>query len=110
MVTNPVTVEITDASVVAQGVTDFKILVGTTTGGPYTTSSATVNVSAMTLGANGMYSCPFSALAFSPALNPFTAYFSVVEAQNAQGVSGNSPEASFQTATAPSAPTGFVLA
>ncbi len=110
MVTNPNTVTITDANVVAQGVTAFKVLVGTASGGPYTTSSATVNVSALTAGANGVYTCPFSALTFSPALSPFTAYYAVCEAENSSGASGGSPEASFQIETVPSAPSGFALA
>ena len=108
-VVNPNTINITDANVVAQGVTDFKVLVGTASGGPYTTSSAKVNVSAMTQNA-GVYSCPFSALTFSPALSSFTTYFAVAEAENAQGASGGSPEASFSLASAPSAPTSFSLA
>lgn len=109
-VVNPNTVNITDANVVAQGVTDFKVLVGTASGGPYTASSAKVNVSAMTNN-SGVYSCPFSALVFSPALANFTTYFVVVEAENAQGASGVDPvEASFQIETAPTPPTAISFA
>lgn len=108
-ITNPTTVNITDAEVVAQGVTDFKVLVGTASGGPYTLSSAQVNVSAMTLNGS-VYSAPFASLTFSPALSPFVTYFAVAEAQNSSGTSGGSPEASFQNLAAPSAPTGFSFA
>ena len=109
-VVNPNTINITDANAVAQGVTDFKVLVGTSSGGPYTASSAKVNVSAMTLNGS-VYSCPFSVLTFSPALQSFTTYFAVVEAENSIGASGVDPvEASFQIETAPSAPTAISFA
>jgi len=109
VIVNPTTLSITDTSAASQGVVDFKLLLGTTTGGPYNVSSATVNVSAMTNN-SGVYTCPFSSLTFSPALQSFTNYFAVAEAQNGQGVSGGSPEASFQIETAPSAPTALGFA
>jgi hypothetical protein len=101
---NPSTISINDPVAATQGVTSFKLLVGTASGGPYTTSSAVIPVSAFTLN-NGVYSCAFSAASFSPALSPFTVYFAVSEATSASGTSGGSPEASFQLETAPSAPT-----
>ena len=109
-VVNPQSFTVTDTVVAAQGVTQFDLVVGTTSGGPYTASKATVLVSSLTAGANGTYVGVFSALSFSPALSPFTTYFMVAEAQNSSGTSGGSPEASFQIETAPTAPTGLALA
>ena len=109
VVVNPKGFQITDAAAAAQGVTSFNVLVGTATGGPYTASSASVALSALTL-ASGVYSGTWSELTYSPALAPFTIYFAVAEAVNAEGVSGNSPEATFQIETAPSAPTAFTVA
>ena len=107
IVVNPVKISITDPNVTLENVTSFTILVGTVSGGPYTTSSASVPLSSLTPGANGLETEPFSALTFSPALKPFTTYFCVAEAVNAQGVSGNSPEVSFSLASVPSAPTAL---
>jgi len=108
-VINPKTFAIGDPNVVAEGDTAFLMKVGTATGGPYTVSSAAVQISSLTL--NGtVYTGQWASLAFSPALSPFTTYFVVAEAQNAQGVSGGSPEASFSIATAPAAPTSLTLA
>jgi len=107
-VINPKTFAIGDPNVVAEGDTAFVLKVGTVSGGPYTASSATVLISSLTNG-SGTYTGSWSSLSFSPALNPFTTYFMVAEAQNAQGVSGNSPEASFSLATAPAAPTALVI-
>lgn len=109
MVNNPSTVTITDTSAASQSVTSYKVLVGTATGGPYTTSSASVSLASMTDNA-GVYTTPFASLAFSPALANFTNYFAVVEAVNAQGASGNSPEVSFSLVSVPSAPTAFAMA
>ena len=107
-VINPKTFAIGDPNVVAEGDTAFVLKVGTVSGGPYTASSATVPIGSLTA-SNGTYTGNWLNLSFSPALNPFTTYFMVAEAQNAQGVSGNSPEASFSLATAPAAPTSLVL-
>ena len=106
---NPVTVTVTDPSVVAQAVTAIKLLVGTASGGPYTAATATVPLSSLTAGAAGTYSCPFASVTFSPALSPFTTYFMVAEADNSAGVSGNSPEVSFSLVSVPSAPSGLAL-
>jgi hypothetical protein len=106
---NPTTLTVGDSSLVAQNVTSLKVLVGTTTGGPYTTSTGTVPNSALTDSAAGATG-PFSAVTFSPALANFVTYFAVCEVVNAQGNSGNSPEASFILQTAPSTPTSFSLA
>ena len=107
-VINPKTFAIGDPNVVAEGDTAFVLKVGTVSGGPYTASSATAQISSLTNG-SGVYTGNWGQLTFSPALSPFTTYFMVAEAQNAQGVSGNSPEASFSLATAPAAPTSLVL-
>lgn len=106
--TNPTGFQITDAAAAAQDVTSFNVLVGTVSGGPYTTATASVELSALTL-ANGVYTGTWNQLTFSPGLSPFVNYFVVVEAVSALGVSGPSPEAEFQLQTAPSAPTAFVL-
>lgn len=108
-VVNPQTVTIGDPSISAQNVTSFKVLVGTATGGPYTTSVGTLPNSALTDSATGATG-PFSAITFSPALQSFTTYFAVCEAVNAQGASGNSPEVEFLLETAPTAPTSFGMA
>jgi len=105
---NPNTIQIGDPSAASQGVTSFKLMVGTVSGGPYTFSSAVIPVSAFTL-TNGVYSCAFSAASFAPALSPFTTYFAVSEATNATGTSGGSPEASFQIEAAPSAPVSLAF-
>ena len=107
-VMNPKTVVVTDNLVTTEGDTAFVLKVGTVSGGPYTASSATVQISGLAV-SNGAYTANWSAITWAPALNPFTTYFMVAEAQNAQGVSGNSPEASFSLATAPAAPTSLVL-
>lgn len=106
---NPTTITVTDPNVVAQAVVAIKLLVGTTSGGPYTAATATVPVSSFTAGAAGAYSCPFASVTFSPALEPFTTYYMVAEADNSAGVSGNSPEVSFSLVSVPSAPTGLAL-
>lgn len=106
---NPKGFQITDAAAASQGVTSFTVSVGTATGGPYTASSASVALSALTL-SSGVYSGTWGQLAFSPALSPFVTYFAVVDAVNAIGGSGNSPEASFSIEVAPSAPTSFTIA
>lgn len=106
---NPTTVTVDDAVLASQEVTQVQFLVGTATGGPYSTSKATVPVSSLTAGTGGAYTVPFASLSFSPALQAFTTYFMVVEADNAQGASGNSPEVSFSLAGTPSAPTGLAL-
>ena len=108
-VINPAQFHIGDSLVSTEGDTAFLVKVGTTTGGPYTVSSASVAISALTL-SGSVYTGNWSQLTFSPALNPFTTYFAVAETQNAQGVSGGSPEASFSIATAPAAPTSLTLA
>jgi uncharacterized membrane protein len=108
VVVNPKSFSVGDANVAAEGVTSFKMLVGTATGGPYTVSSASVPVSSLTLNGS-VYTGNWSLLNFSPALSPFVTYFAVAEAVNAEGASGNSPEASFSLETAPSAPTSLAL-
>lgn len=105
---NPKGFSITDAAAAAQNVTSFNVMVGTATGGPYTAATASVALSALTL-ANGVYTGTWSELTFAPALSSFTNYFAVVEAVNAQGVSGPSPEVEFQVETVPTAPTAFTL-
>jgi hypothetical protein len=108
VVVNPKTVVVTDNLVATEGDTAFVLNVGTVSGGPYTASSATVPIAGLPV-AGGAYSAAWSAITWAPALKPFTTYFMVAEAQNAQGVSGNSPEASFSLATAPAPPTALVL-
>jgi hypothetical protein len=109
VVVNPKSFSIGDAAAVSQGVTGFNVLVGTASGGPYTVSSASVALSALSNG-SGTFTGNWTLLSFSPALANFTTYYSVAEAVNAQGASGNSPEVSFSLAAAPSAPTSFTLA
>jgi hypothetical protein len=106
LVFDPTTITIGDANIAAQSVTSFKILVGTTTGGPYTTSTGTLPNSALTDSATGATG-PFSAVTFSPALSPNVTYFMVCEAVNASGASGNSPEVEVEVLSAPSTPTSF---
>jgi hypothetical protein len=108
LVTNPQTVTVGDASITAQAVTSFTFQAGTATGGPYTVLKATVPVSSLTVSATGATG-PFTTIAWSPAPTPFVNYYFVCQAVNAQGVSGNSPEAAFQTQTAPVAPTSLTL-
>jgi hypothetical protein len=107
-VINPKQFQIGDSLVSTEGDTAFVLQVGTTTGGPYTASSATVLISSLSL-ANNVYTGNWSSLTWAPALKPFTTYFLVAEAQNAIGVSGGSPEQSFSLATAPAPPTSLVL-
>lgn len=105
-VLNPTTVSVTDTAAATQAVTSYRIMVATTTGGPYSASSAIIPLSSMTNTA-GIYTIPFASVAFSPALVDFQNYFAVVEAINSSGTSGGSPEASFQIVSAPQAPTAF---
>ena len=107
-VLNPSTITIVDANAAAQSVTAFKMLVGVTTGGPYSTSAASIPLSSFT-NSSGSYSCPWATATFSPALTAGN-YFAVTEAVNAVGSSTNSPEAAFTLESAPSPPTGFSLA
>lgn len=109
LVLNPKTFTITDANVAAQEVTSFTVLVGTTTGGPYTTSTASAPLATLTV-SGSTYAAAYTSLTFSPALSEGVTYFAVVEAVNAAGVSGNSPEVSFSLLAAPSAPTAFTVA
>jgi hypothetical protein len=109
VVINPKTVTIGDASIAAQDVTSFLILVGTVTGGPYTFSTGTLPNSSLTDSATGATG-PFSAITWSTALADSTVYYAVCEAVNAAGDSTNSPEAAFQLLVAPSPPTTFGLA
>jgi hypothetical protein len=106
---NPQSFTVTDANAAAEAVTTFSVLVGTTPGGPYATSKATIPLNTMT-NAGGAYTAPFSALTFNPALSQFTTYYAVSQAVNAQGSSGNSPEASFQIEALPTAPTALSFA
>ena len=106
---NPKSLSITDTAAAAETVTSFNVLVGTASGGPYTTSSASVALSALT-DVSGVYSGAWSLLSFSPALSHNVTYFAVCQADNAGGASGNSPEVSFSLVAAPSAPTAFGLA
>jgi len=107
-VINPKTVVVTDNLVATEGDVTFVLKVGTVSGWPYTASSATVPIAGLTV-SNGAYTINWPAITWAPALSSFTTYFMVAEAQNAEGVSGNSPEASFSLATAPAAPTSLVL-
>lgn len=108
VITNPTTVTINDASISAQQVTSFKVLGGLTTGGPYTTLTGTLDNSLLTDSATGATG-PFKDIVWTAAPTPFTVYYCVVEAVDAQGVSSNSPEAAFQLAAAPTAPTSLVF-
>lgn len=110
VVINPKTITIGDASISAQSVTSFNVLVGTVSGGPYTTLSGTLPNASLTDSATGA-SGPFADIAWgaTPPAN-FTTYYLVVQAVNAQGASGDSPEVGFLLATAPSAPTSLALA
>jgi hypothetical protein len=108
VVVNPKTVVVTDNNVAIEGDTAFVLKLGTVSGGPYTASSATVPIAGLPV-AGGAYSVSWGSITWAPALNPFTTYFMVAEAQNAQGVSGNSPEASFSLAAAPLPPIGLAI-
>lgn len=101
-VLNPTTATITDPTAAADGVTGIAIHVGTATGGPYPTvfQLTAAEVSA------GLASGNFTATLASIGDNLGSGtYFAVATATNATGVSGNSPEASFQVQKVPSAPT-----
>jgi hypothetical protein len=108
VVTNPTTITIGDPNIAAQGVTSFKILVGTVSGGPYTTSVGTVPNASLTDSATGATG-PLAAATFVPPLVPFTTYYAVCEAVDAQGASTNSPEAAWTFTTVPGAPTSFTV-
>jgi hypothetical protein len=108
-VLNPKIVTIGDANIAAQSVTSFNVLVGTSTGGPYTTSTGTLPNSSLTDSGTGATG-PFSAISFSPALSNFVNYYAVCQAVNSQGASTDSPEVEFQIQSLPTAPTAFTLA
>lgn len=108
IVTNPKTITIGDASISAQLVTSFNVLVGTVSGGPYTALTGSLPNSSLTDSPTGA-SGPFADITWSTAPANFTDYYLVVQAVNAQGASGNSPEVGFSLVTAPSAPTSLVL-
>ena len=103
---NPVNMNVGDTSAAAQGVTAFKVLLGTQSGGPYTAAATSVALSAMTDNA-GVYTVAMAALTWNPPLQNGVTYFAVCEAENAGGLSPNSPEASFQMVSAPTAPTSL---
>jgi hypothetical protein len=109
LVTNPKSILIADANVVAEADTDFKVLVGTQSGGPYTVSSADVPISSLTNN-NGTYEASFSLLSFNPPLQNGTTYFAVAQAVNAGGAGADSPEASFLLVSLPAAPTALSFA
>lgn len=102
---NPNFMNVGDASAVADGVTEFDVMVGTQTGGPYTASTATAPIGQMTDNA-GIWTIAFNKLTFNPAL-PNGTFFAVAVAKSPGGTSGNSPEASFQVAGTPTAPTSL---
>jgi hypothetical protein len=108
VVTNPTTVTIADANIVAQNVTSFLVKVGVTPGGPYTTSVGTLPNSSLVDSATGATG-PFSDITWAPPLAAFTTYYAVCEAVNVSGDSTNSPEVAFTLTSAPSAPTGFTV-
>lgn len=100
---NPTTMTIGDVDAATNGVTAFKVLLGTTSGGPYAGPTATVPVADMTVSGSS-YAVAMSKIAWSPALVPGTIYYGVCQEENAGGVSGNSPEASFQVVPAATPP------
>lgn len=100
---NPTNMTIGDTNAAINGVTAFKVLLGTTSGGPYTGPSATVPISEMTVSGTS-YEVAMSKITWSPPLVPGTIYFGVCQEENAGGVSGNSPEASFQVVPAATPP------
>jgi len=109
MVTNPLNFAIGAPSAQADGVTAVEIHVGTTAGGPYTAHTYPLTAAEVSAGlaAGGNFSGTL--VSVGEALGPGT-YFGVSVVKNATGVSGNSPEASFQVQAAPSPPVSFTVA
>jgi hypothetical protein len=108
-VLNPNTITITDAKVITDAITSFVVKAATVSGGPYTASQVSLPLSSLTVNA-GVATGPLPPAAlWTPPLSNGT-YFIVAEAVNAAGVSGNSPEATFQELALPSAPTALSVA
>jgi hypothetical protein len=105
-VVNPTNMNVADANAAANGVTAFKVSLGTASGGPYTGPVATVPVASMTNNGS-VYTVPMAQVTWNPALTNGVTYFGVAEAVNAGGASPPSPEASFQMVSLPTAPTAL---
>lgn len=104
-VVNPATFTITDANVLAEGVTSFTVDFGTTAG--QYTLHATVPVSSLSVSGNN-YTGTFTNLHQTLAGGT---WFTATRATNANGISVESPETSFVIVPpVPSAPSGFTVA
>jgi hypothetical protein len=106
-VLNPTTFTITDATAKADGVTAITVHVGTTTGGPYPTAFPITSGELSAGMASGNFTGTLASIGDS--LGAGT-YFAVATATNPTGVSGNSPEVTFQVLALPQAPTVFSVA
>lgn len=100
---NPTTMNVGDAQAAAEGVTAFKVSLGTQSGGPYTAHTGSAPIAGLTPN-NGVYAVPMSSIVWDSALSNGVEYFAVVQAENSGGTSGNSPEATFSLVVVPTAP------
>lgn len=104
-VTNPSTFTITDANVLAEGVTSFSVDFGTTSG--QYSLHATVPVANLSVSGN-TYTGTIANLHQTLAAGT---WFAAARATNANGTSGESPEVSFSIVPPPpSNPTAFIVA
>jgi hypothetical protein len=107
----PKTFTITDAVAQTENVTEFNILIGTISGGPYPVTCKVSPADVATEEATGLVSVATANLSPVPTFQDGGTYYAVANAVNATGTSPNSPEFGFKVPLPlPSAPTSFTVA